>query len=87
MRLFLSVDLEGITGVVKRNELLEGSYYEQARQWMTNDVLAVCEAAMDFGVTEFVIADSHYQAQNLHLDQLPSCAQLVRSWPRPLLMM
>jgi D-amino peptidase len=87
-RLYISADIEGVAGVVSREQAVpEGFEYQQAREWMTNEVLAACEAAFECGIKEIVISDSHGNGQNLLLDKLPPNVQLVRSWPRPLCMM
>ncbi|MFV3126931.1 M55 family metallopeptidase [Niveispirillum sp. KHB5.9] len=88
MRVFICADIEGVAGVVTRQQTaISGFEYQQAREWMTAEVAAACEGAMDAGATEIVIADSHGEAQNLLLDGLPDQVQVVRSWPRPLAMM
>jgi D-amino peptidase len=88
MRLSISADIEGIAGIVTREQGRAGGFeYEQARTWMTDSVLAVCAAARERGVTEVVVSDSHGNGHNLQLERMPDYVQLVRSWPRPLGMM
>ncbi len=88
MRLFVSADIEGIAGVVTGEQGRPGGFeYEQARTWMTDSVVAVCNAARDLGVDEVVVADSHGNGLNLRPERMPDYVQLVRSWPRPLGMM
>ena len=87
-RLYISADIEGIAGVVAGNHLMPGGFeYEQARQWMTAEVTAACNAAFESGIDEIVVSDSHGNGQNILLDELPDNVQLVRSQPRPLIMM
>lgn len=88
-RLYISADIEGVTGVVTSEQANKtGFEFQLAREWMTNEVNAVCEAAFEAGIEEIVVSDSHGTGQNLLLDQLPkSGVQVVRSWPRPLGMM
>ena len=87
-RLYISADIEGIAGVVTKEQTALGGFeYQQAREWMTNEVVAACEAAFDFGFEEIVISDSHGNAQNLLIDRLPKKTQVIRGWPRPLCMM
>lgn len=86
--LFISADIEGVAGVVSTLQTrATGFEFEAARRWMTEDVLAVITGAGDCGVRRYVVADSHGTGQNLLLDALPPTAELVRSWPRPLMMM
>lgn len=87
-RLFISADIEGVAGVVSREQCSPSGFeFEQAREWMTAEVVAVCKAAFDSGIREIVVADSHGNGQNILVDQLPENVQLIRSWPRPLMMM
>ena len=87
-RLYISADIEGIAGVVNGNHLMPGGFeYEQAREWMTAEVVAACNAAFESGIEEIVVSDSHGNGQNILLDKLPDNVQLVRSQPRPLIMM
>ena len=88
LKLFISVDMEGVVGVVTADQLgPDGFEYQRAREWMTGELLAAIEAAREEGVTEFVIADSHGNGENLLIDRLPDDVLIVRSWPRPLGMM
>ena len=45
------------------------------------------QGARDAGATEILVSDSHGNGQNLLLEKLPTNVLLVRSWPRPLMMM
>jgi len=88
MRFYISADIEGIPGVVTREQGTAGGFeYEQARTWMTDSVLTVCAAARERGVEQVVVSDSHGNGYNLQLEKMPDYVQLVRSWPRPLGMM
>lgn len=88
MRLYISADMEGIAGVVSRENLLPGKFeYEAARDWMTAAVLSACEEAREMGVEEVVVSDSHGNGQNLRVERMPAYVRLLRSWPRPLGMM
>ena len=87
-KLFISVDMEGITGVVQPAQLgPTGFEYGLAREWATGEVNAAISAARAAGVTEFVVCDSHGNAQNLLIDKLPDDVRVVRGFPRPLEMM
>jgi D-amino peptidase len=88
LRIFMSVDMEGVTGVVTPAQLLPtGSEYEHYRLVMTNEVNAAIAGARKAGATEFLIADAHGNFQNLLIDQLPKDVKIVRGEPRPLIMM
>ncbi len=78
MRIYISVDMEGVTGVCHRDHLLPGGQdYEKARGWLTGDVNAAIEGALEAGATEFVVADGHATMRNILLDELHPAAQLV----------
>lgn len=88
LKVYISVDMEGITGVVTDAQLgPTGFEYERAREWMTGEALAAIQGARDAGATEIVVSDSHGNGQNLLIDQFPDDVTIVRSWPRPLMMM
>jgi D-amino peptidase len=88
LKVFISIDMEGITGVVQPAQLgPTGWEYARARDWMTGELKAALDGASQAGATEFVIADSHGNAQNVLIDQLPEDVRIVRGFPRPLSMM
>jgi len=87
-KIFISVDMEGVTGVVQPPQLgPSGFEYSKAREWMTAELQAAIAGARAAGATSFVVADSHGNAQNLLIDQLPDDVRIVRGFPRPLSMM
>ena len=87
-KIFLSVDMEGIAGVVTGDQLgPPGFEYERFRVFMTNETLAAIEGARAAGATEFVVADSHGNGESLLIEKFAKDTQVVRSWPRPLAMM
>ncbi|CAN5716250.1 M55 family metallopeptidase [soil metagenome] len=88
MKVFLSVDIEGVASVTHRDHTkLEGLEYETARRWMTEEANAAIEGALAAGATEIVVADSHGHMRNLLPDVLHRDAFLVRGSPRALSMM
>jgi D-amino peptidase len=88
MKIFISADMEGVTGVVSGEQLSPtGFEYQRFREIMTQEVTAAVEAAFAAGATEVLVADSHGNGQNLLIEKLPKNITLVRSWPRPLMMM
>jgi len=87
-KIFLSVDMEGIDNVATEQQLgPQGFDYAAARELMTQETNAAIAAAREAGATEFVVADSHGNFQNLLPNELPPDVQLVRGGPRPLEMM
>ena len=88
MKIYISADMEGITGVVTSEQLGPAGFeYARFREFMTQEVNAAIEAARAAGATEIVVSDSHGNGQNLLLEKLPKDIVLIRSWPRPLMMM
>ena len=90
LKVYISADMEGITGVASAEQLGPAGFeYNQARQWMTSEVIAAIQGAREAGATEFVISDSHGNGQSLLIDRLPTDIPItvVRAFPRPLGMM
>jgi D-amino peptidase len=84
VKILISADMEGLTGVVSGDQLGPASFeYAAFREVMTAEVNAAIEAARAGGATEILVADSHGNAQNLLIDKLPPDVQVVRSFPRP----
>jgi len=83
LKIYISVDMEGIAGVVTSDQLgPSGFEYERFRRFMTNETLAAIQAAKDSGATEIVVGDSHGNGLNLLIDLFPKDVRVVRSWPR-----
>ena len=88
MKLFLSTDFEGTSGIVAWEQIIEGNAeYEQGRTLLTNEVNAVIEGAADGGATEFVVNDAHHAMRNLHPQDLSGRATLITGRHKPLYMM
>ncbi len=88
-KIFLSADIEGTCGIAHWNETEIGKpgYDHFARQ-MTREVAAACEGATDGGITELFVKDAHDSARNIDPNALPTCARILRGWPRePYMMM
>ena len=87
-KVYISADMEGVAGVVTSEQLGPAGFeYERFREFMTAEVSAVIEGAKAADGREFVVSDSHGNGQNLLLERLPPETRVVRSFPRPLLMM
>lgn len=88
LKIYISADMEGVVGAVTGEQLgPQGFEYGRFREFMTAEVNAAAQAAFDAGATEVVISDSHGNGQNLLIEKLPKQVTVVRSWPRPLMMM
>jgi len=88
LKVYISADMEGVTGAVTADQLGPGGFeYPRFRQFMTDEVLVAIEAARAAGASEIVVSDSHGNGENLLIEQFPADVKVVRSWPRPLMMM
>ena len=82
-KILISVDMEGIAGVVTGAQLgPSGFEYQRFRQFMTDETLAAIDGAIEAGAKEIVVADSHGNGQNLLIEKLPDDVLVIRSWPR-----
>jgi D-amino peptidase len=88
MKIFISVDLEGISGVFAEDQTTVGTApYEEVRRYMQADVDTVIEACLAGGATDIVVADGHAGGANLRFDSLPESVRLVSGSPSPRSMM
>jgi D-amino peptidase len=88
MKLFLSTDFEGTSGIVAWEQIIEGNAeYEQGRRLLTAEVNAVITGALNAGATEFVVNDSHHYMRNLYPQDLAGRATLITGKHKPLYMM
>ena len=86
MKVFLSVDMEGICGVVGEKEtdpVNGGEAYRANCHRMTAEANAAIEGALKGGATEVLVADSHWNFDNLIPEELNEAATLLRGSPRP----
>jgi D-amino peptidase len=87
-KIFISVDMEGISGVVDPAQLgPDGFEYQRAREWMTGEVNAAITGIRSAAPADILICDSHGNGQSLLIDKLPDDVRVVRGFPRPLEMM
>ena len=87
-KIYISADMEGLTGAVTGDQLgPSGFEYSAFRRIMTEEVLAAIEGARAAGAGEILVSDSHGNGENMLLDMFPDDIRIVRSWPRPLMMM
>jgi len=79
MKIFISADMEGVTGVVSGEQLSPtGFEYQRFREIMTQEVTAAVEAAFAAGATDIVVADWDGNGPNLLLEKLPKKPTLYR---------
>ena len=84
----MTVDAEGISGIVKLSQVMPGDpSYEFARRMMVNDVNAAIRGAANAGATEIVVNDAHNSGDNMFIDHLDCRAKLISGSDKPLVMM
>lgn len=79
MRVFISADIEGITGISTWQEADYTPPYE-ARERMTKEVVAACKGAIAAGAKDIVIKDAHGNGKNLIYNMLPRNAKVISGW-------
>jgi D-amino peptidase len=88
MKLYLSVDMEGITGLPDYTYVDSSKHnYERARKIMTEETNYVIESAFQQGCTEIVVNDSHSKMNNLLIEALHPEAYLITGEVKPYSMM
>ncbi|MFJ3820699.1 M55 family metallopeptidase [Streptomyces nodosus] len=86
MRVLISVDMEGISGIVHPTETNPDRYdYEHGRALMTAEANSVIAGVLDAEpAAEVWVADAHGPFRNLLPEKLDRRARLVRGKPRPM---
>ncbi len=89
MKIYMSVDLEGICGTTHWDEVNRGNErYSEFQKQMTAEVTAACKAALEAGASEIWVRDGHDSAKNIIASELPQKTILIRGWSRhPYMMM
>ncbi|MBI3591005.1 MAG: M55 family metallopeptidase [Candidatus Melainabacteria bacterium] len=87
MRVLVSADLEGISGVVHPDQIYPGSeYYKETLQKWSQELTAVISGLREAGAEYIVINDAHNHMRNLNNAMVPN-ATIVSGWQRPFSMM
>lgn len=82
MRVYLSIDMEGLAGVAHPHQVSFGPAvdrvdYDRSRGLMAGEANAAIEAAIEAGAREVVVNDSHWLMRNLRAEDLDPRARLV----------
>lgn len=85
MRIYISVDMEGVAGVFSWRQD-EGEWRPQVRRLMTLEVNAAVEGAVQGGATRVLVNDAHNEMSNLDPELLHPAADLIQGTPKPLSM-
>jgi D-amino peptidase len=84
MEVYVSIDMEGVAGVVHVDQTRRtGHDYERARRWMTGEANAAVAGAFDGGASAVVVNDSHGDMRNLVLDELDPRAEVISGSLKP----
>ncbi len=85
MKVYISCDLDGVCGVVDRDQLFDSSSpdYRHACHLLTAEVNAAVAGAISAGATEVVVNDGHYRMRNLIPDELHPRAHLIAGRFKP----
>lgn len=81
MKIFLSADIEGTTGITLWDETENGhARYPYFQNQMTKEVNAACLGAMEGGCNEILVKDAHDSACNIIPEMLPEEVRIFRGW-------
>ncbi|MFC7063844.1 M55 family metallopeptidase [Halobacillus seohaensis] len=84
MKLYLSVDMEGITGLPDATFVDSSKHnYERGRKIMTEETNYVIQSAFDNKASEVVVNDSHSKMNNLLVEHIHPEAQLITGDVKP----
>jgi D-amino peptidase len=91
MHVYISVDMEGIAGVVHEDQTdpadaRHAAEYNRFRRLMTNEANAGIQGALDAGATRVLVNDSHWDMRNLLAEELHPAAELLSGSPKRLSM-
>src|SRR5260370_31150336 len=64
LKVYISVDMEGVAGVVTADQLLPAGFeYERFRHFMTDETLAAVKAAKEAGAGGNFVAGAHWNRE------------------------
>jgi D-amino peptidase len=78
MKILISADMEGATGVTWPADVLPGSeQWQRCRHMFTSDVNAAVEGFFDGGADEVLVNEAHWTMRNLLLEKLDERAEML----------
>ncbi|GII79426.1 D-aminopeptidase DppA [Sphaerisporangium rufum] len=87
MKVYVSIDMEGVTGLTDPEEMHAGGRgYERGCELMTADANAVVAGAFEAGATAVAVNDAHGSTKNVRVDLLDERATLIRGPGKPMRM-
>ena len=88
MKVYISADMEGITGINSLQYLFDKeTEYARGRKLMMQDLNAAIAGAVEAGATEILVNDAHGSMRNLQIEDLHEAADLATGFPKNQLMM
>ncbi|SIR45557.1 D-amino peptidase [Haladaptatus litoreus] len=88
MNVFISADMEGITGIADPRDVVKGEAdYDAGRELMVGDVNVAVAGAVAGGAENVLVNDSHSSMTNLSRSALHDAARLIRGGTKPRSMM
>ena len=92
MRIYVSVDMEGIAGIVHQDQTNPveprcAAEYARGRKLMTAEANAAVEGALAAGADYVLVNDSHWDMRNLLPEDLHPAAELLSGGPKRLSML
>ncbi|MFD9896362.1 M55 family metallopeptidase [Amycolatopsis sp. NPDC059027] len=88
MRIMISADMEGATGVTWTDDVIPGTpQWQRFRKLFTGDVNATLAGLFDAGATDVLVNEAHSSQRNLLLEDLDGRARMLTGRHKPLSMM
>jgi D-amino peptidase len=88
MKILVSADMEGVTGVTTWDQVTPGhAEYARFRKLMTADVNCAVRGAFEAGAAEVLVTDGHWNGSNILVEELDPRARLNSGSPSPFSMM
>ena len=88
MRVFISIDAEGCSGIFKLSQVTAGHKdYEFCRRMMEGDANAAIRGAYNAGAIDVLVNDAHDSNDNIRIENLDPRVRLVSGSAKPLSMM
>ena len=83
MKVYLSIDMEGVGGIATMDQIVRGGHgYPRAQQLMTAEANAAIAGAFDAGAESVLVNDSHGTMDNLIHSELDPRARLIFGSPK-----
>ncbi|MFC7714013.1 M55 family metallopeptidase [Nonomuraea recticatena] len=83
MRVYISIDMEGVTGIATMDQVVRGGHgYPRSQRLMTAEANAAIEGAFEAGADSVLVNDSHGTMDNLLHEELDPRARLIFGTPK-----